>query len=182
MVLKLILSDKHTAFLNKEKLTSILEKLKKDKKTLAIILVGVLGMILILFTPVESKNDKVSNIIDKDNYETANIQGEVENIIESINGAGKTKVFITYESDSEYVYAVNVDEKSDGNDLQYKSEYIITDDETGLILKVIYPRVRGVAVICEGGGDPLVKEKIYSVISALFDISTNKISVTDMKQ
>ncbi|MBR5826523.1 MAG: hypothetical protein IKY78_05505 [Clostridia bacterium] len=175
------LSDKWSDLLKNESVNKLLEKLKSDKKIALIILVGFVGMILILFSPDDNKIEKNSNDYDRVNFNSDNIQSEVESMIESIKGAGKTKVYITYESDSEHVYAMNVDEKSDGTELHYKSEYIITDDETGLILKVIYPKVRGVAVICEGGGDPLVKEKIYSVISALFDISTNKISVTDMK-
>ena len=175
------LSDKLSKLLNNENISTFLEKLRKDKKTIFIILIGFLGMVLILFSPNDSEKKKVVDQVETVNYNSDNIQDEVEEMIESIKGAGKTKVYITYESDSEHVYAMNIDEKSDGSDLHYKSEYIITDDENGLILKVIYPKVRGVAVICEGGGDPLVKEKIYSVISALFDISTNKISVTDMK-
>ena len=175
------LSDKLSKLLNNENISTFLEKLRKDKKTIFIILIGFLGMVLILFSPNDSEKKKAVDQVETVNYNSDNIQGEVEEMIESIKGAGKTKVYITYESDSEHVYAMNIDEKSDGSDLHYKSEYIIIDDENGLILKVIYPKVRGVAVICEGGGDPLVKEKIYSVISALFDISTNKISVTDMK-
>ena len=175
------LSDELSKLLNNENISTFLEKLRKDKKTIFIIMIGFLGMVLILFSPNDSEKKKVVDQVETVNYNSDNIQDEVEAMIESIKGAGKTKVYITYESDSEHVYAMNIDEKSDGSDLHYKSEYIITDDENGLILKVIYPKVRGVAVICEGGGDPLVKEKIYSVISALFDISTNKISVTDMK-
>ena len=175
------LSDKLSKLLNNENISTFLEKLRKDKKTIFIIMIGFLGMVLILFSPNDNEKKKAVDQVETVNYNSDNIQDEVEAMIESIKGAGKTKVYITYESDSEHVYAMNIDEKSDGSDLHYKSEYIITDDENGLILKVIYPKVRGVAVICEGGGDPLVKEKIYSVISALFDISTNKISVTDMK-
>lgn len=175
------LSDKLSKLLNNENISTFLEKLRKDKKTIFIIMIGFLGMVLILFSPNDSEKKRAVDQVETVNYNSDNIQDEVEAMIESIKGAGKTKVYITYESDSEHVYAMNIDEKSDGSDLHYKSEYIITDDENGLILKVIYPKVRGVAVICEGGGDPLVKEKIYSVISALFDISTNKISVTDMK-
>lgn len=175
------LSDKLTGALKNENIRTILEKFKKDKRRIFIVLLGFLGMILILFSPGESKKEKNTENVDSVNYNSDNIQSDIEAMIESIKGAGKAKVYITYECDSEHVYAMNIDEKSDGSDLHYKSEYIITDDENGLILKVIYPKVRGVAVICEGGDDPLVKEKIYSVISALFDISTNKISVTDMK-
>ena len=134
-----------------------------------------------MWVPSERKSTASKEVPVTGNYNSDNIQEEVEAVIESIKGAGEAKVFITYESNTENVYAINIDEKTDGTDLHYKSEYIITDEEQGLIIKVIYPKVRGVAVICEGGNDPLVKEKIYSVISALFDISTSRISVTDMR-
>lgn len=179
--MKLNLSDKISELLRNRSVSKAFDKLKKDKKTLAIILVGLIGMLIIMSVPSDNKKHKAAENTVTYSYNTENIQNEVESLLESIKGAGETKVFITYESDMENVYAVNVDEKSDGSDAHYKSEYIITDDESGLILKVMYPKVRGVAVICKGGGDPIIKEKIYSVISALFDISTNKISVTDMK-
>ena len=178
---KLNLSVKFSEILKNGNLSKIFDKLKGDKKTLLIILIGLTGIFIIMLVPSGNGSTKKEESSVTDNYNTDNIQTEVEALIESIKGAGEAKVLITYESNTENVYAINVDEKSDGNDLHYKSEYIVTNEDQGLILKIIYPKVRGVAVICEGGNDPQVKQKIYSVISALFDISTNKISVTDMR-
>ena len=174
------LSDKFSDMLKSENVSRILKKLNKDKKTLIILLCGVAGMIIIMMAPTDKNNKEADSESVVCSYGYEDIQNEVKSLVESIKGAGEAKVFITYESDSENVYAVNTDEKSDGNEIHFKSEYVITDDETGIIIKVLYPKVRGVAVICKGGNDPVVKEKIYSVISALFDISTNKISVADM--
>ncbi len=162
------------------KLKLFIDKLKKDKKALLILLIGIAGMLLILFSGTGSQKEKVTAVENTSYYSEAEILEKVTNLIESINGVGKAKLVITYESAYESIYAVNSEEKLNGNDSQIKKEYILTDDETGLILKVVYPKVRGVAVICQGGDDPAAKEKIYSVISALFDISYNKISVADM--
>lgn len=171
------LSDK---IFNKEIIKKIYIKLKSDKKTFLILLVGLAGMVVIMLTPSDEKFDKKDDKSVVHNLSYENIQNDVKVIIESIKGAGKTVVYITYESDSENVYAINTDEKTDGSDVHIKSEYVITDDENAVILKVKYPKVKGVAVVCEGGNDPIVKEKIYAVVSALFDISTNKISIADM--
>ncbi len=175
------LSDSFSKFMKSEAFDKAVKRLKNDKKALIIIAIGIIGMLIIMFVPTEDKPE----VQKKDNkaqyeYSTDKIQQEVEMLIESIKGAGETMVYITYESDMENVYAANTDEKTDGNDAHFKRDYILTDDENGLILKVLYPRVRGVAVVCKGGDDPAVKEKIYSVVSALFDISTNKISVAGM--
>lgn len=174
------LSGRFLEFFRKESVVKALEKLKKDKKILIILLLGISGMAIIMLIPTkeETKNNTSQSIVR--DYDNVNIEYEIKELIESIKGAGEARVYITYESDSENVYAVNTDEKSDGGEIHFKSEYVITDDETGIILKVLYPKVRGVAVVCKGGSDPVVKEKIYSVLSALFDISTNKISVADM--
>ena len=174
------LSDKFSELLKNESVSRILKKLSKDKKTLIILLCGIAGMIIIMLVPTDKNTEEADSWEVVSDYGYDDIQNEVKDLVESIKGAGEAKVFITYESDSENVYAVNTDEKSDGSEIHFKSEYVITDDETGIIIKVLYPKVRGVAVICKGGNDPVVKEKIYSVISALFDVSTNKISVADM--
>ena len=179
-MLSLNLSDKLSEYLNSDSVKKVAEKLKKDKKTLIIMLVGISGMLLIMLAPSAAKSQETqeSNIVY--DYNISDIQNELRILVESIKGAGEARVFITYESEKENVYAMNIDEKSDGSEVHFKSEYIITDDDSGLILKVMYPKVKGVAVVCKGGSDPVVKEKIYSVVSALFDISTNKISVADM--
>lgn len=158
----------------------LFDKLKKDKKSMLIILLGISGMLLILFSGTDTVNADATEETSAGVYSQENISAQVKKLISDINGAGKTEVVITYENDFETVYAVNTDEKYSGNDIHTDREYIITDDETGLILKVLYPKVRGVAVVCQGGDDPVVKQKIYSVLSALFDISSNKISVVDM--
>lgn len=45
------------------------------------------------------------------------------------------------------------------------------------ISKELSPRIEGVLVIAEGGGDSLVKQNITEVIQALFGIDTHKIRI-----
>ena len=79
-------------------------------------------------------------------------------MIKSIENVGETKVLITLESSYEYVY--------------------LDDDKT--LSKIIEPKVRGVAVVCAGGDDPVVKEKVTKVISTVLSISTSSISVNKL--
>ena len=61
-----------------------------------------------------------------------------------------------------------------------EEKYIIVDTsqgESGLAIKIIYPKIRGVAVVCSGGDDPIVNSRIKSLVSALFDIGSNRISI-----
>ena len=112
------------------------------------------------------------------------LSDRLEKLLEAIDGAGKVKVMITFNTYSETVYAENSEENigADG-ETDTSDEYIIIDGEdgeTGLRLKIISPEIKGVAVICQGGNNPVIKEQIISVVSALFDISSNKISVAVM--
>jgi len=50
---------------------------------------------------------------------------------------------------------------------------ITTDEEDG--------KIQGAAVVCRGGNDPQIKIKIISLISALYDIPSNKVYVLGSK-
>ena len=173
--------EKYSEKLNKL-IRKSFDKIIKDKKSLFIIIIGLSGMLLILFSGSHTVTDDIEEVIVSDDaFAYDAVLKQVKDLICAIDGVGKAEVVITYENDFETVYATNVNEKYNGDDIDIDREYIITDDETGLKIKSLYPQVRGVAVVCQGGGNPSVKEKIYSALSALFDISTNKISVVDMK-
>lgn len=165
------------------KINPIILKLKSDKKAMLIILLGLLGMLMILFSGSAEEKQDCETVSSESSYNQNEIEHNLTELIESIKGAGDAKVMITYETAEETVYAVDEEEKTDDKDTNLKKEYIIIENdygETGLKVKQIYPKVRGVAIICEGGGDPIVEEQIYSLVSALFNISTNKISVAPM--
>lgn len=164
--------------MNSEKLTEFIVKLKKDKKTALIIFTAILGMLLILFsgTPAE-KNEKAS---ESKTEEMIEWEEKLQKLLSSVEGAGRVKVMITYETSDEDVFAYNKDESFRENEEKFSSDYILVENngsETGLKLKTVYPEVKGVAVVCDGADDPVTKEQIISVISALFDISTKNISV-----
>lgn len=171
--------------MNTEELKQIFIRLKNDKKSLIIIFIGIVGMLLIMFSGDDDNkagqnNNSDSHII----LSETQLADEVERFIENITGAGKTRVILTFESYEETVYAKDKDEKySNNSETDINSEYVIIDNgdsEAGLKIKVISPKIRGVAVICQGGNEPTVKAQIISALSALFDISTNKISVAQM--
>ena len=176
--------------MNREKLRGntkkTFEKLKSDKKALFIIAVGLLVMVLVLtvdFRPNE-KGEVSSGTADFEKE----LEEELCGILSQIKNAGRVRVMITFESSKEKVFAFDTDEnvesrESLSNTRKTKNQYIIVDNgdsETGLELKDIYPRVRGVAVVCDGAENPVIKEQIVSVVSALFDIKSTNISVAEM--
>lgn len=172
--------------MNKDELMKLFDKLKKDKKALIVIMLGLVGMLLILLSDSEADNNET----DCRNYEINSILNEhdlaieVENLIETIEGAGKCKVMITYKSFNETEYAIDKDEKMNNQgETDFSGEYVILDTgekEEGMKIKSFAPEIKGIAVVCQGGNEPIVKGQIITSLSALFDISSNNISVAAM--
>ena len=164
----------------------ILEKIKRDKRIAAIVCIGLVGIILLTLSelmPQKSdakQSEKSENTTDiRDSYEE-DIEKRLTSIVSSINGAGRTEVMVTLASGDENVYAVK-EKSSDGSK---EREYIVIDsekNESGLLLKVIEPEIRGVAIVCEGADSAKVRQEIISSVSAVLGISTNRISIAKIK-
>ena len=62
-------------------------------------------------------------------------------------------------------------------------DYVIIENnnsDTGLLIKTIEPKIRGVAISCEGGDDINVQQQIYSTIEAILDVSASDISISKL--
>lgn len=169
----------------KKTVEKFLEKLKKDKRMAAIICVGLAGIILLTLSEIfpeksaEADEKEIDSAQLCDSYEE-NLEQRLTSIVSSINGAGKTQVMVTLDSGDENVYAV----KEKSNDSSLEREYIVIEndnDESGLLLKVIEPEVRGVAIVCDGADSAKVRQEIISTVSAVLGISTNRISIAKIK-
>lgn len=155
-----------------------------DKKKI-IIVVGFVGILLILLSDVmpkmTSEKTKSTNI-DYSAY-ISDLEKQTTNIVGSISGVGKCKVMITLEETDENVYAMDTQENFSDSSNSTKSEYIFYEkdnDDTPVLLKQFFPKVKGVVVVCQGGDDYFIKEEIISAISSLFGVSTNNITVSKL--
>lgn len=160
-----------------------------SKKIKIIIAVGLIGMILILSSEIFSSDKADSKkSTDEISFNYADYTSELEqklcNVISAIDGVGECNVMITLENSSESVYATNNENKSDEKSFNRKDEYVFYDSENGkipVLIKEYLPKVQGVTVVCSGGDDIAIKEKIIESVTALFNISTNRVSVSKIK-
>ncbi|MGN0467284.1 MAG: hypothetical protein ACI4GY_00990 [Acutalibacteraceae bacterium] len=168
-------------------LTVFKDKIIRNKKLTAILAAGLAGILLIALSSIENTGEKAKTQENESkslSQSAAEIQNELESFLENIDGAGKVNVMITFDTDTETVYAKDTEENSSSQaqneERKYKSEHIIIKNdsgESGLEVKQIYPKVRGVAVICENADNPVIREQIVSAVCALFDINSTQISV-----
>lgn len=159
-----------------------------DRKIKALIAVGLIGIILIFASEFFSSNNaemstESSQSFDYEQY-TLTLESRLEEVISSIDGVGKCKIMITLENTNESVYATDNEIKSDDNSLNQKDEYVLyeTDGgETPVLIKEYMPKVQGVTVICDGGDNKQIQEKIINSVTALFNIPTSRVSVSKIK-
>lgn len=173
-------------------MNELMEKLRDiSKKPIflkAAMAVGVLAIVLILISDLSGGKDKKSEM-SKENVSVAfgysdvyadSMDTKLCEILTSIEGVGKAQVMLTVSSTEEYVYAETVKRGTS----QAENSYVIIDkgsQKEALVKKVNNPTIKGVVIVCEGGDDPRVCEKIYKAVSTALDISTSKIYVAEMK-
>lgn len=179
--------------------TSLWKRMVKDKKILLLLAAGLVGMLLLLATEflpeqsesVEKTGESPEQAAEERQSYVAETEDKLAAIISSIAGAGRTKVMVTLENSEESVWATQGAQErensgTDGGEEKYsqEDEYVLiqssSSEEGGLLLKIIQPRIRGVAIVCDGGDNVYVREKITSAVAAVLDISTAKISIAKM--
>lgn len=159
--------------------------IKSNKKTFICFIAGLLGLLLIFASEAFPNAQKKNKDSEKTYVSYSNeTEEKLADIISEVEGAGKTKVFLTIEESEEYVYAQNISsDKKDNAQQNEDKEYVIVDGnggKSGLLVKTVNPKIRGVAIVCEGGDDPAVQQRIYSCVSASLGISTARISISKM--
>lgn len=157
----------------------------KNKKNVLIVSLGFIGIFLIFISEIVPEREKeiIKTPSDFPSGFELELEKRLEEAVSQISGAGKTDITITLDSSKEYFYAKNSSENIDDSETEKESELVILEGAEGeepIVLKTDEAKIRGVLVVCEGGNDPLVCEKILEAICALLDIPSNKVSVAKM--
>lgn len=166
--------------------------LSGDKAKKAIIIAGIVLILLLFLSTLpfgRSETEASSSVAISENaaeIERA-LEQRLEALISQIEGAGSVTVMVTLDSTSEHIFAEETrtqNSASSGTDSLSQS----SDTETSVVLagsskepletSIIQPKVRGVAVVCSGAADPVVKEKIANVVSGVLNIGISRVCVT----
>ncbi len=91
-------------------------------------------------------------------------------------GVGHCQVMVTLERGAQFVYAADRTLSDTGS----TEKTLTVETETGpvgLLVTEVQPAVKGVAVICDGGGDERVREQVSALVTAALDISGRRVYV-----
>lgn len=145
-----------------------MERIKwPDRKKLTVILMAAAGIALILLGNLGGKKE-TTEYTDVRFY-TEYLEERVRKLCISVEGIEEAAVFLTLDCSSEYVYSENG-----------ASDVLIltgSGGEEAVLLQEIYPRVRGVAVVCTGGDLPRIRETVTELLSAALDLPSHRIKV-----
>ena len=126
------------------------------------------------------------------------LERELEELLQCMEGAGRVKVMITLQSTGEEIVekdrpasrsSATEQDAAGGsrstNDMNSEETTVFITDADGrqipYVRKKLQPAVAGVAVLAEGGGREQVRRNISEAIQALFGIDANKIKIAKMK-
>ncbi|NLT58390.1 MAG: hypothetical protein GXX99_05450 [Clostridiales bacterium] len=176
-----------------------LSKLLDNKMTLTCTLVALAGVLLLVFFPragtAKAERGTVARAQEEDTARyVQQLEQRLYDLLSNIDGVGELHILVTLESGVEYVYAT--EQKSSVNLLsdtlssaqkrvenQNGSEdsYIILKDATGaespILIKRLEPVVQGVAIVCSGANDSVVRQKLIEATATALALPTTRVSV-----
>ena len=130
-----------------------LQFLKKNKKMLAVLLALIL---LLSILSLSASNETDESNVGLSEY-GAMLEDELEELCASIDGVGRCKVYLSFESGEENLY------------------------KGGVLIETRPPRVLGVSVVCEGGGKSFVQSELIDLFTSLFGIGANRVKISKLK-
>ena len=163
---------------------------------LIILGVAVLALILISDTfrsdpPAVPKTGELENA---DPSPEVSLERRLEDVLSSVDGAGRVRVFISYAGSAEIEPAQNstrnetrsddAQDSAGGNYSISQSNFpVLIQDSSGtqpLIIRKKEPEILGVIVVAQGAVDVRVQLKLYSAVQTALQLSAQQIQVLPM--
>lgn len=117
---------------------------------------------------------------------TQELEQSLAELVAQIQGAGSAKVMVTVERGTEQVYAQEEKRstqttQNQGSNDTTETNYILVKDADGsqraLAVTEVQPVVKGVVVVCDGGDDPAVQQRVIDAVTTALDITSVRVCV-----
>lgn len=157
--------------MNKEEILKIF----KNKNNRLLCLIFIIGVVLMAAAGGHiSRKAPAENVTETI---AADEEKRLENILSQIDGAGEVSVMITYYSSPEKNIAYETKTSSREDKSESEDKKAVMTDGSPLVVKEVYPRVRGVIVTAQGAGNAVVKAAISEAVAASLDVSAHRICI-----
>lgn len=160
-----------------------------------ILIGGIAGITLIFLSSLFSGQGQTEEIpastgqqvISAQDY-AFSLQEELSALISQIEGAGEAQVLVTLERSAEQVYATegrsSARAESGGSNEEETTYFSVRGSdgsEQALPVTEVQPVIRGVVIVCPGGGNPAVAERITRAVTTALDLSSARVCVVQAK-
>lgn len=168
--------------------------LKKLKSPKVLVIAGLAGILLICLSTFigsgtgKKEKTQTSDDITAEEYRVQ-LEKSVAGIVASITGEDNVNVVITLESGIRYSYADikesvsanKTESNSESSSSEWEQTYITVKSADGgeqaLLVTTKMPEVRGVAIVCEGGDNEQINEKIQNAVTAALNITSQRVYI-----
>lgn len=153
---------------------------KSPKTALYIGIAAACTLVLFLTRPPEKKEEALTDTVpaaEKTAYVSyrEELEERLGGILSRISGVGEVKVMITVDGSDEKVFAEDLSESGE----RAERKTVVIGSEEALLKQTKFPEVKGAVIVCDGGRNATVKEKVVNAVTAALDIPANKVFVTD---
>ncbi len=156
---------------------SIKEFLKKIKPEYVLAVAAAVAVIALFASGLsQSSNQSQSETSSAEAY-VEMLEGKLSAELSKIKGAGKVSVIISVERGITSELAAETNASQDGE----KTQSPIIVNGKPIVLGELYPEIRGVVIVAQGGDKLAVKMSILNAVKVFLDIDVNKIEILTMK-
>lgn len=158
--------------MNKEEIIKIF----KNKNNRLICLILIIGVVLMVAAGGHDRKKEAVSTANEIAVEDE--EKRLADILSQIDGAGEVSVMITYYSSTEkdIAYETKTASREDKSETSEDKKAVMTDGEP-MVVKEVYPQVKGVIVTAQGAGNTAVKAAISEAVSASLDVPVHRICI-----
>ena len=186
----------------KERVFAAVREMKREQWLIC----GLAGLLLLVIAaPVKQKEQKktqeevtVQSQEPTDDQIRQSYEKQLESVLSQVEGVGAVQVAVAMDStgkkqvekDSPEDTSTSSEKEDSGT--QRSSQTVTTGEttvyedtgdggQTPYISSSTYPEIRGVIVVAQGGGNPVIVQQIQEAVIALFHVEAHEIKVLKMK-
>ena len=156
---------------------------RKDTVVRLLLWLGVAGILLIAVSewlPRRQTTVTTSATLTGAQVEQA-LEQRITALLRQVEGVGACRVMVTLESGEQAVYAADTVRDSGGTASENYLMVDTADGPAGLLITRLQPTVKGVAVVCDGGSNDAVRQRVIQVVSTAFHISERRVCVVQQE-
>ncbi len=148
-----------------------------------VIIAGIAAIVLLFLSTLTPKAPEREQTADYSAENAAALERELERrlteIISQIDGVTSPRVMVTLDCTSERIFAEETRSSSSADETSSENSIALSGSgKEALETSVVLPKVRGVAVVCGGADNVLIREKVVNTAARVLDIGVSKVYVT----